>query len=761
MPMKKIVIFILFVFFLFNSSLISQQEKPSCIGQKTFISVGRAEEYKPPLKNIKINDIKEIQNTPLDGSSWILLDSVYFNSFIPAGANLGVKINTGSTRGLVFISPFNLCMDAVNAVKKAPKWLRPQLEYTLSRLKAVSQKSYADVINNANDPYIDEIAYSIAYSTPEFLEMDISFPELFVENAKELYSHDSDLKYVDIIDYGNSETDDNYYSTVKYWKIDSNSKKVQVEVPRDIYYMYLVHPKITDEIDTYVNPYFIEYNNDHKTNIDYPPNGVFWRDYLYNHTEQKPDTTGNYFPVLKDSVSVCDVLWDETDSLPQAVKAVNKWINDVMDFTSGTERPHQPVRIYTLHIGRCGEHEDITAAAARACLIPARGIEALSSDHVWNEFWDERWWQWEPVNNSYKNNLCYEKGWGKKFGSITMRRSDGVSVPATEAYSEHPCTINVYAFDSNNQPIDGAVVYLAVKGTLDETTIFIDAYAITDNEGKASFSVSSDRTYYARMNSSLGNFPITDNQVVLLIDKPQVGSEHSYTLKAANHKTIVTPASVPYFDVPQDEYLVKVKFDVESQVIKWNVLFDDLANTNTTFETPGGKVNFYIADDNNYNLGSQNSDFSVIEAQSEKNTYSAEYKFLRWQEFNAWLKNLNCISNSIHASGSFALYCTPALAVEDNIKNNDELLSQNYPNPFDNNTTIKFSLRESSWITLNIFDIRGTLIKCLAKGHYSNGSHSVAWDGKDNDGNSVSNGLYYYNLDNGKEKSVKKIIIFR
>jgi transglutaminase-like putative cysteine protease len=69
-----------------------------------------------------------------------------------------------------------------------------------------------------------------------------------------------------------------------------------------------------------------------------------------------------------------------------------------MSFTSNNERPHQPVRIITKHFGRCGEYADLTAAVARLALIPCTSIISISTDHTWNEFWDENWVAWEPVN---------------------------------------------------------------------------------------------------------------------------------------------------------------------------------------------------------------------------------------------------------------------------------------------------------------------------------------------------------------------------
>jgi len=67
--------------------------------------------------------------------------------------------------------------------------------------------------------------------------------------------------------------------------------------------MYIVHPKISDEIPAYVDPDLLEYdtvsNGSRTLNIVEPSKGgVFWREYLYSHTEEKPMEKVRYFLYL-------------------------------------------------------------------------------------------------------------------------------------------------------------------------------------------------------------------------------------------------------------------------------------------------------------------------------------------------------------------------------------------------------------------------------------------------------------------------------
>ncbi|MCK4653188.1 MAG: transglutaminase domain-containing protein, partial [Candidatus Cloacimonetes bacterium] len=389
------------------------------------------------------------------------------------------------------------------AIEKSPAWMRADLENVFCQLSDTDQAIWAGVINDAFDPFIDEIAFSIANSSVAFLSSIYSSPDLFTENAILIYLTDNDLEYVEIVDYGTSTTDENYYSTTLYWKMDELGQQVQVEVPKEIYYMYLVHPKITDEISAYIDPDIIENNNTHTNNIVDPPDGIFWRNFLYNYSD-----TG--YPRLKDMLETCPTVWDASLTTDDdAILTITEWVNESMSFTSNYERPHQPVRIYRKHIGRCGEHADLTAAACRSALIPCTSILAISSDHTWNEFWDEEWIHWEPVNNSINDPLVYESGNPHRFASVFEIKSNGYLTPVTATYSEETATIIIYALDNNGDPIDGAKITLKVPGW--------DNWGYTDNEGKYTFIVGEGRTYYARMDSEIGNDPINTSQVYEIV----------------------------------------------------------------------------------------------------------------------------------------------------------------------------------------------------------------------------------------------------
>jgi hypothetical protein len=73
-------------------------------------------------------------------------------------------------------------------------------------------------------------------------------------------------------------------------------------------------------------------------------------------------------------------------------------------------------------------------------------------------------------------------------------------------------------------------------------------------------------------------------------------------------------------------------------------------------------------------------------------------------------------------------------------------LFQNYPNPFNPSTEIRFQLPQASHVVVSIFNTLGQEIRRLAEREYEAGVHSIRWDGKDNVGNAMSGGVYFYQL---------------
>jgi len=88
-------------------------------------------------------------------------------------------------------------------------------------------------------------------------------------------------------------------------------------------------------------------------------------------------------------------------------------------------------------------------------------------------------------------------------------------------------------------------------------------------------------------------------------------------------------------------------------------------------------------------------------------------------------------------------------------------LNQNYPNPFNPTTVITFTLPERQEIVLQIFNVLGQKVKTLAKGVKEAGQYRLVWDGRDDNGNRVSSGIYFYQLKSPRFNKTMKMMYVR
>ncbi|MBN2093481.1 T9SS type A sorting domain-containing protein [candidate division KSB1 bacterium] len=88
-------------------------------------------------------------------------------------------------------------------------------------------------------------------------------------------------------------------------------------------------------------------------------------------------------------------------------------------------------------------------------------------------------------------------------------------------------------------------------------------------------------------------------------------------------------------------------------------------------------------------------------------------------------------------------------------------LHQNYPNPFNPATTITFSLAEDEFTQILIYNIRGELVRTLAEEKKAPGKYSLVWDGRDNNGCSLSSGIYFIQMHAGDFHSSQKALMLK
>ncbi len=141
-----------------------------------------------------------------------------------------------------------------------------------------------------------------------------------------------------------------------------------------------------------------------------------------------------------------------------------------------------------------------------------------------------------------------------------------------------------------------------------------------------------------------------------------------------------------------------------------------------------------------------------------------------WYEVN-YVCTFNCVPVD---SGLFRFHCPPEPPCPTPVGCRDnqltgvgpetrgqkiEILQQNAPNPFYPSTTIQFLLDREGPVALRVYDAQGRLVKNLVDGRRPAGQHAVIWDGRDEDGRSVSTGTYFYQIEIAGVRQAKRMIV--
>ncbi|MFN4112071.1 MAG: FlgD immunoglobulin-like domain containing protein [Ignavibacteria bacterium] len=126
-----------------------------------------------------------------------------------------------------------------------------------------------------------------------------------------------------------------------------------------------------------------------------------------------------------------------------------------------------------------------------------------------------------------------------------------------------------------------------------------------------------------------------------------------------------------------------------------------------------------------------------------------EMIFIEYDINNLWRYRLLVYNTNVSTS------------VIDNKNEQNFNLFQNFPNPFNPSTVIRFNLFKSENIKLQILNINGELIKTIFEKELPPGQHEVIWDGTDSQNRKVTSGVYFYRLISNENELTRKMIMIK
>jgi hypothetical protein len=111
-------------------------------------------------------------------------------------------------------------------------------------------------------------------------------------------------------------------------------------------------------------------------------------------------------------------------------------------------------------------------------------------------------------------------------------------------------------------------------------------------------------------------------------------------------------------------------------------------------------------------------------------------------------------SNVVRATPSVSSYEEETVSLITDLKGN-------YPNPFNPETNIEFSLIKPSQVRISVYNAKGQRVRLLTDRYYEQGVHNVIWDGKTDNGTTTGSGMYFYRMESGDYVSTKKMILLK
>ncbi|MDP3113629.1 MAG: S8 family serine peptidase [Candidatus Cloacimonadaceae bacterium] len=143
---------------------------------------------------------------------------------------------------------------------------------------------------------------------------------------------------------------------------------------------------------------------------------------------------------------------------------------------------------------------------------------------------------------------------------------------------------------------------------------------------------------------------------------------------------------------------------------------------------------------------SQQQSYSFTDSETEAGTIY--YYWLQSMDMDGWTQ----YHGPIHITTASTDNGIPNIPLVTEVR-------QAYPNPFNPNTTIGYSIHKAGYVSLDIFNVRGQKLRSYERIHESPGHYLINFDGRDSGGRALASGIYYYRFRSGDYASIRKMLL--
>lgn len=647
------------------------------------------------------------------------------------------------TKQVNYVNPnYTLATECYTALDKSPVWIRNDLLRQFRKLSVFSfDRDYALLINNAANNITDEVAFVIANMPTEALR-DVRYrndEQLIVRNAQFIYDVVDSLKYVRLVEHGTFAARD-YYTTTEYRviKTPGGTDTAWVEIPRDIYYWYVVHPKLQ---------YEGVYSYDDGSNVGQRTYGYFWREFLwydpsstydYRHVNKtNVDGTVDSVPRFNEIAKMPKVLWDRDENAyfffrrpylasNTALNIIGNWASHTIPVDATNPRTVQPNQCAVKHEGNCGEDSYLLCAAARTALIPCMLTGTDGEDHLWTNIWDaydnKTWHHYEFFRGGL---MVANQGWGFTsqmhggsyeanhwvISMVNGYRPDTWTSNLSANYTD-TCTLKIAITDKNGNAIDGARILLYCKPGPYSSDWAKDGYKWTDSKGTVNITVGDGKQYgYQVYHPKFGYLPNSTSIYILTPGNAVKGTTYKMDLMDSNY-------SIPAFKLNNNlsapssgDYGVHISWTA-NEIMHGVNEGDGQKCTFSYTEPDNGTVSTFLCDETNYYNFKNNQSFDAyafIPRITSGNLYLPLPSEGKWYMI---LSNKYMTVNSQLLNATCELIQNAVISDIKDTRQEENTDIEVYPNPFNNKCKI---VVPESVKKVEIFDLYGKRMETLTQ----------------------------------------------
>ncbi|MDE2798726.1 MAG: T9SS type A sorting domain-containing protein [Gemmatimonadota bacterium] len=346
-------------------------------------------------------------------------------------------------------------------------------------------------------------------------------------------------------------------------------------------------------------------------------------------------------------------------------------------------------------------------------------------------------------------------------GSVTVTATSGQNSESLEVVYEEQSGRMAFV-DANGDP-----VYLVdlSDNTVDQNDIMAFVIAYLSDAGESNYNPQADAN---------DDGTVDDDDLALIVTSwlktavngpatkpivmPGVNQNAEFALSLGSERVVAGELVAVDVSLANVEAVMGYGFDLNYDAAKFEFVSVAPADEDLLTSTGGETLSHHVVTDGQVHVVTGLYNGTAVSGGGDivRFVFRVLYEFednARFEIANGLVFDPSQLSNPAVVAGVLELQSTPR----------EFALHQNFPNPFNPDTTIKYDLAESADVTLQIYNVLGQVVRTLVASEAQNaGRYQIRWNGMDERGVPVSSGIYFYQISaDGKFSDVRKLMLLK